>query len=335
MATIDEVAKIAKVSKGTVSNVFSRKRYVSPDVVERVLSAADKLNFKPNYWARTLTTKETRIIGLNMPAERMKFSQFHLSLLNGALQECYEHGYRLLVNTLSSEYLSKVEFMASDPTDGEIILDPEVNDKRIKERMTNGTSLVVVGRPAGDYINQIPYVDNDNISVAECVIAYLIGKGHRHVLFLNSFRSRTVARDRTWGYELAYRNAGLEMNPELVLDRDDSLTSVEFGYTRMKQMLKAYPEITAVATDTDKMALGVYRAVAEMGLKIPDDLSVIAFSDDSVFSSEFSPPLSGMRLNAERLGREAAGLLIERIRDPSTLVTNKIIPAELVIRESC
>ncbi|MFD1676309.1 LacI family DNA-binding transcriptional regulator [Alicyclobacillus fodiniaquatilis] len=335
MATVDDVAKRAGVSKGTVSNVFSRKRRVSADVAERVMAAASELNFKPNYWARTLTTKETRIIGLNMPGERMKFSQFHLSLLNGALGVCFDQGYRLLVNTLLTEYAQRVEFLASDPTDGEIILDPGMDDKRLMERMTNGTPLVVVGRPQDDYIHQISYVDNDNIGVARSVIAYLLDSGHQNILFLNTNEARTVAKDRARGYEIAHQRANVEMRPELLLYKEDTLTSMEFGYTKAKQMLADYPGITAIATDTDKMALGVYQAVREMGLDIPEDVSVFAFSDDSVFASEFNPPLSGVRLNAEQLGQEAAKLLIEQLQDNTLPITSKIIPSELVIRASC
>ncbi|WP_029422812.1 LacI family DNA-binding transcriptional regulator [Alicyclobacillus macrosporangiidus] len=335
MATIDDVAKAAGVSKGTVSNVFSRKRPVSDEVSRRVLEAARQLNFRPNYWARSLSTKQTRIIGLNMPGERAKFSHFHLNLLNGALQECFERGYRLLVDTLADEFQQRVEYVASSPTDGEILLDPRVNDPRIAERVEENTPVVVIGRPAGAFINRVSYVDNDNVEVARRVTEYLIQCHHRHILFLNTIETRTVAEDRAKGYRLAFEEAGLRADARLLLHQEPGSTSIEFGYRKFKEMLSRHPHITAVITDTDKMALGVYRAAAEAGVRIPQDLSVFAFSDDSVFAPEFSPPLSGVRLNAEVLGAEAARMLIEQLSSDTSVIKRVLVPFELVVRDSC
>ncbi|GAX90056.1 LacI family DNA-binding transcriptional regulator [Effusibacillus lacus] len=335
MATIDDVAKAAGVSKGTVSNVFSKKRPISKEVTERVLEVARRLNYKPNYWARTLAIKETRIIGLNMPGEKVKFSHFHMSLLNGVLKVCYERGYRLLVNTLSSEYQNRVEHLVSDPVDGEILLDPSLDDPRIEERVNRGLPMVVIGRPPEGFDSQIAFVDNDNVKSAIEVTEYLIGLGHKRILFLNAPEQRTVAQDRAKGYRMAIDKAGLSGCGSLILFKEESLTSVDFGYETAKRLLSHETSITAVITDTDKMALGVYRAAEELGYIIPQDLSVFAFSDDSVFSPEFSPPLSSVRLNAEELGSEAARLLLDQLASKQQSVQKVVIASEMVLRGSC
>ena len=340
MATIDDVAKASGVSKGTVSNVFSKKRPISKEVSERVLAVARELNYKPNYWARSLANRSTRIIGLNMRGEAFKFSQFHLSLLTGVLGVCYEHGYRLLVNTLSSAYLSRVENLVSDPVDGEIILDPETGDSRLEDRTSSGVPIVIVGRPPVPYEAQVSYVDNDNVGISAEVTRHLLSLGHRDIMFLNAPTGRTVTQDRGSGYMAAYSGKGLAPRDGLHLHIPESgISSYSFGYETALCMLRKSPSITAVIADSDTMALGVYKAAEKLSLRIPEDISVFAFSDDSVFSPEFSPPLTGVRLNSEQLGLEAARILIDQLtasaKQGTKTARRTLVPTELALRGSC
>ncbi|WP_199613682.1 LacI family DNA-binding transcriptional regulator [Paenibacillus alkalitolerans] len=335
MATIDDVARTAGVSKSTVSNVFSQKRPISKEVTERVLAAARKLNYRPNYWARSLANRTTRIIGLNMPGERVKFSLFHLSLMNGVLNECSLHGYRLLVNSLPKSYLNELPHVSSEPVDGDILLDPVEKDTRIAERIRKNLPVVVIGRPPGDFESKVSYVDNDNVANGENATQYLLRLGHNRILFLNASRYKTVSIDRGLGYRRSLEAAGVPFDPQLLIHKDPDMTSSSFGYSISKEMLMKLPDITAIITDTDKMALGVYRAASEMGIAIPDDLSVIAFSDDSVFAPEFNPPLTGIKLFGEQLGREAAKLLIDQCAAKQHSVKRILISTEMVERGSC
>ncbi|MCC3376512.1 LacI family DNA-binding transcriptional regulator [Cohnella sp. REN36] len=336
MATIEDVAKASGVSKGTVSNVFSKKRPISREVAERVMAAAKALHYKPNYWARSLANKETRIIGISIPGEKFKFSQFHLSLLNGVLGVCYDHGYRLLVNTLPPSFLTRPEHLATDPIDGEILLDPESGDARIAERLTSDVPVVVVGRPSPEFENRVAYVDNDNVGMTLETTRYLLGLGHRSFLFLNAPAHRTVADDRARGFLAATGEAGVpEASRRIVYKPDTDGSSRDFGYETTLRAIRESPDITAVIADTDTMALGAYKAAETLGIRIPDALSVLAFSEDSVFAPEFAPPLTGVRLHAERLGREAALLLLERMRHDDKTVKRTLVPTDMVIRSSC
>ncbi|WP_274653622.1 LacI family DNA-binding transcriptional regulator [Paenibacillus humicola] len=340
MATIDDVARASGVSKSTVSSVFSRKRPISKEVTERVLAAAKRLNYKPNYWARSLANRSTRIIGLNLRGESFKFGQFQLSLLNGVLSACYAHGYRLLVNSLSEAFSSQVEHMTSSPVDGEIILDPESGDVRIEERIVGGVPVVIIGRPPKPYESQISYVDNDNAGMAELVTRHLLGMGHRDILFLNAPAVRTVAADRAAGYWNAFRAIGLEPDKELLVHHlpesgSEGLSSYDFARETVVKLLEARRGVTAVIADSDTMALGVYKAAELCRRRIPGELSVLAFSDDSVLFPEFSPPLTGVRLHAEQLGMEAAKLLIGQLSESANAVRRVLVQAGLVVRGSC
>ncbi|KHL94867.1 LacI family transcriptional regulator [Paenibacillus sp. IHB B 3415] len=336
MATIDDVAKASGVSKGTVSSVFSKKRPISKEVTERVLAAAKELNYKPNYWARSLANKSTRIVGLDIQGEKFKFSQFHLSLLNGVLSVCYEQGYRLLVNTLSHTYQNQLEHMVTGPADGEILLNPESDDERIIERLSGDIPIVLIGRPSAEFENHVSYVDNDNVSMTEQITRYLLDLGHRNFLFLNAPADRTVAVDRASGFLAAIQKAGLpESSYKIIFKPDPDNSSLDFGYKTTLEELQANQAITAVISDTDTMALGVYKAAEALSISIPGQLSVFAFSDDSIFSPEFAPPLTGVRLHAERLGREAATMLIEQMSGSLKTVKRTIVPTDMVIRSSC
>jgi DNA-binding LacI/PurR family transcriptional regulator len=336
LATIDDVAKIAGVSKSTVSNVFSKKRPISKDVADRVLQAAQELSYKPNYWAKSLAGGKTRIIGISMEGEQIQFGAFHMALLNGVLKECYSRGYRLLVNTLPKAFASQTENWASNPVDGEIVLDPTVHDARLRERLQEQLPVVVIGRPPAAYETRVSYVDNDNVGAAFRVTEYLLGLGHRRILFLNAPADRTVAHDREAGYREAFRAGGILPGGEQVEYRPAGAgSSVEFGYRATLACLTRSPEITAVITDTDKVALGVYQAADELGLSVPEQLSVFSFSVEPGYGAEFAPALSCVRLDAEGLGTEAARLLLESCEQPSPAVRRSIISCELLIRESC
>ncbi len=323
------------MSKSTVSNVFSKKRPISKEVADRVLDAARELNYKPNYWARTLASKETRIVGLSMEGERVRFSAFHMTLLNGVLKECCSRGYRLLVNTLPKDFSSQPENWSSDPIDGEILLDPVVKDPRLRERLAGPIPVVVVGRPPGEYEAKVSYVDNDNVGAGFCATEYLLQLGHRHILFLNAPRNRTVSQDREAGCRMAMEAVSLQTDPRRMVYKPSRGNSVEYGYRMALQHLTAQPRVTAILTDTDKVALGVYQAAAELRLCIPGDLSVLSFSVEPDHGAEFTPTLSCVRLNGELLGSEAAKLLIDGCTAPSRVIKRVTIPSELLLRESC
>lgn len=337
MATIDDVAKAAGVSKSTVSSVFSKKRPISKEVTAEVLKVAKELNYRPNYWARSLVNKTTRIIGLNMRGEeKAKLNQFQYSLLNGVLPVCYEKGYRLLINTVSSTFKNQVEHIASDPVDGEIILDAVIGDSRIDDCLQRDIPIVVIGRPSEEDESRVCYVDNDNVGIAAKATHYLMSLGHQRILFLNAPANRTVAVDRGQGYLNAFEQAGLTPPREMIVHKPDGITSsVTFGCETVLTELRANPGITAVLADTDSMALGAYQAAEQLGLSIPEQLSVLSFAYDGPLAQEFSPPLTGVRLHADQLGQESMLLLLEQLETGKRLAKRTLIPADIVVRGSC
>lgn len=333
MATIDDVAKRAGVSKGTVSSVFSKKRPISQQVTERVLEVAQELGYFPNHLARSLAIKRTMSIGLKIPLPPDgTMTAFDTQLINGVIKECSKQGYRLVLDTLPEQ--DDPTMYSQDPVDGVILLNPRKNDLRIQRYLMMGTPLVLVGR-SDPYDDSISYVDNNNTKVAHQVGDYLLQGGHQSILFLNAASDMTVSYDRKHGLLEAYNQYGLPMREEYVMYYNHRLhaNGTEYGYM---SIMNTYGNMnyTAVITDTDRVALGVLRAARELNIEVPEQLSVIALSNDAILAQDMNPKLTSVELSAETLGAEAAKLLIEKISD-KRIHRQIIIPAQLVVRESC
>lgn len=333
MATISDVAKIAGVSKGTVSNVFSKKRPISREVSERVLLAAKELSYTPNHVARSLAIKKTMIVGLKMPQSKdAALSSFEMQMINGVIKECSKHGYRTLLDTLPDS--DDVSLVSRDPVDGVIMLNPRKKDPRIEAYNGIGIPLVLVGRPGGAH-DDVTFVDNNNMEMSENLGNRLIRQGHQHILFLNASSDMTVAMDRKKGLETAFAENGLVLSDEDVIYDSYAKYSdkTEYGFQATLQTLHKKP-YTVVIADTERVAIGVFRAAREMDIAVPNQLSVIALNNDTMLAQEISPKLTCVELFPEVLGAEAARILIEKMNNSYTL-KHLIIPAKLVVRESC
>jgi DNA-binding LacI/PurR family transcriptional regulator len=332
VSTINDVAKMAGVSKSTVSNVFSGKRSISQEVKNRVLEIARELNYRPNYFARSLAIKESKIIGLNILGSITKISEYHLSFINGVLKECHEKGYRLLINTQLGEKDAMTNYEVSGPADGEILLDPYENDHRIYKIIEEKIPLVLVGRPPKKYRNKVSYINHDNVQIAKEMTQYLINEGHRDILFLNTIKEKTVSQDRTRGFILAYEEMDEEIPTGLIKFNPMNKNSIEYGYSATLSMLAQNKKITAIMADSDNVAQGVYNALQELGLKIPADVSVVAYGYCP--DNKFLPPLTCVDLKAELMGIEATKMLIEQCYLKEEIIKNAILPSKIMVRDS-
>jgi DNA-binding LacI/PurR family transcriptional regulator len=315
MSKIDDVAKLAKVSKGTVSNVFSGKRPTSKEVKKRVLEAAKKLNYSPNHIARSLVTKQTMIIGLKMSYGKNLFlTSWHTHLISGVLKEAALRNYRVLIDTIPQKDLYR-PYLSTDPMDGVIVLGPKKVDERIDYLKETGIPFVIIGthRQEG-----IAYVDSNNEEMVFNVTRLLIKKGHQRILFLNAPEAKTVSYERERGFFRAFRENNLSVKETDNIYNEHPLEDPTlYGYKITKNLFEQAKEInyTAIIADTDQVALGVLKALKELDKNVPKDVSLVALSDDFVLSHEIDPPLTTVKLFPEKLGEEAVKLLIEKIEN--------------------
>jgi DNA-binding LacI/PurR family transcriptional regulator len=170
----------------------------------------------------------------------------------------------------------------------------------------------------------------DDIGVAHQASQHLIELGHRRVAMITGPMEEDCSQDRCSGYEQALKDNSINTDPSFVVKGDWSATS---GYQAFKELFKLPSPPTAIFAQNDRMAIGVLRAAREMGIAVPDELSVIGV-DDMPLSSYFDPPLTTMRQDPISIGREAARLLIDTVEKRETSPKHLLLQAQLVRRQS-
>ncbi|MDF2835630.1 MAG: transcriptional regulator, LacI family [Paenibacillus sp.] len=338
MAKIDDVARLAGVSKGTVSNVFSQKRPTSKKVAEKVLEVSKALNYVPNHIARSLVTKRTMAIGLTIPHGNFFFSTFHNQFINGVVLGASAYGYRVLLDMIAAEQV-KTPSLASYPIDGAIVLGPTEEDKRIRMLHRNRVPFVTVGKVRNEGLQNGLTVDNDNARIVEDICDYLAERGHRSILFLNAVRRMTVATERAEAFVRALDERGITAGPDSIRYKPDihSESYMAYGYDEVVHALGVPGnEVTAIIADDDRTALNALDAIKDAGLRVPEDVSLFVICGDLSMMNQVTPPLTGMDLRPSELGGQAVKLLMHQLGVlEGEYADNWMVDSSIVERSSC
>lgn len=314
-----DVAKRAGVSQKTVSRVVNNAPYVRPDVRDKVNAAIEELGYRPNVAARALASQRTHTIGMLVVGASLSGPARRLFSVDQAARK---HGYTIALATVPDlrpdSVAEGVESLLSRGIEGLVIEIP--NHLAIFDVTTLADLPVITsaGRIAG--LARQTVVDVDQASSARAATAYLLGLGHRTVFHIAGPRDWDAAEKRQHGWRSALQEAGAHVPPVLFGD-----WSARTGY-RLGRRLADRPEVTAIFVANDHMAMGVLRAMAEAGRRVPDDVSVFGYDD--VPEAEFQMvPLSTIAIDAE----EAA----ERILSELVAMIEGADPAEEPIELSC
>ncbi|MBD2868709.1 LacI family DNA-binding transcriptional regulator [Paenibacillus arenilitoris] len=338
MAKIDDVARLAGVSKGTVSNVFSQKRPTSKKVTERVLKASKELNYVPNHIARSLVTKKTMAIGLTVPHGNFFFSAFHNQFINGVVLEASLFGYRVLLDMLPVLEV-RTPSLASYPIDGAIVLGPTEEDERIDLLHQNGIPFVTVGQIMNAQAKSAPTVNNDNAQIMHDICDYLIGKGHSGILFLNANERMTVSMERRAAFIEALAKHRLDVRDHLLYCKPSiqSADYLNYGYAETVRVIRESGErVTAIIADDDRTAFSVMNAIKDLGLRIPGDVSLFVICGDLSMMHQTTPPLTGMDLQPSELGAESVRLLMHKLGgNEGEYPDHIIVRSKIVEGDSC
>ncbi|MDD9268925.1 LacI family DNA-binding transcriptional regulator [Paenibacillus sp. GCM10023248] len=338
MAKIDDVAKLAKVSKGTVSNVFSQKRPTSNEVKERVLSVSRQLNYVPNHIARSLVTKKTMAIGLTIPHGSFLFSAFHTQFINGVILEASYYGYRVLLDMIPQMKV-QTPFLSSYPIDGAVVMQPVTDDERIALLDSEQIPFVTVGRVMNATVRDVYSVDNDNREVIYSICEYLIGRGHRHIMFLNANERMTVSIDRIRGFMQAMNDYRLQVEPHMIHHKPDMSSNeyMDYGYEKTMSVIgESKKRVTAIIADDDRTAFSVLNALKDLRLRVPEDISLFVICGDMSMMVQANPPLTSMDLLPSELGAESVRLLMSQLGvRPGNTPRNVIIASKIIERNSC
>jgi DNA-binding LacI/PurR family transcriptional regulator len=331
-ATLEEVARVAGVSRATVSRVVNGNPRVNPDVRRAVERAVDRLGYVPNPAARSLVTRRSQSIGLVIaePAGRLFEDPFFPRLLRGIGSALSSRDLQLvlLMPQSSGEETRTERYLTAGHVDGALLVSLHGNDPLPKAVAARGVPVVVGGRPPRG--SMVSYVDVDNAQGARSAIEHLIAGGRRRIATIAGPQDMPAGEDRLSGYHDALDAAGMARDAKLVSDGD---FTQQGGAEATRRLLAARPDLDAIFVASDLMATGAIQVLRAAGRRIPDDVALVGF-DDSAITETTDPPLTSVRQPIEEMGREMVRLLVEHLAEPGSVPRTVILATQLVRRRS-
>ena len=329
MATMKDVARLAGVSTSTVSHVINKNRFVSESIADKVNAAVEQLNYAPSALARSLKLNQTRTLGMLLTASS---NPFYSEVVRGVERSCYERGYSLILcNTDGdAERMNRsLETLLQKRVDGLLIMCTE-NHRPSKDAISRYPSLPIVMMDWSPFEGSIDVIQDNALLGGEMATDYLIRHGYSRIACITGPLDKTTAQERLNGYRQAMKKAGLEILPGYEVSSD-----FEFGggLVAMEQLLMLPEPPHAVFASNDAMAVGVYQALYQRGLRVPDDVAVVGY-DDIQLAQYLMPPLTTIHQPKDSLGELAVDALLHRLQEPESEPQVLVLTPELVVRQS-
>jgi LacI family transcriptional regulator len=326
--TIRDVAEAAGVSVSTVSRVLNNKDDVALDTFERVKNVIQELGYVSSLAARGMRSRRTNVIGLIMPDVAAPYS---ITVLQGVNRGIVQFDYDLIVYTsgdvlkytTTNQETHYVTLLNGTITDGVIVVTPVATD------LPANAPLVAI-----DPNNENPEcaaIIANNRDGALTAMNYLIGLGHRRIGFITGRVDLVSGRRRLRGYKDALAAAGIPLDEKLI-QTGDYTTETAVECTHALFSLGDPP--TAIFASNDMSAMGVYQAAAQVGVRIPDDVSVVGF-DNLMESACLDPPLTTVDQFIKDMGRLAVEMILKLVKGEPLGERLHKIQTRLVIRDSC
>jgi DNA-binding LacI/PurR family transcriptional regulator len=325
--TIVDIAKASGVSIATVSRILNNKPDVAEETRQRILQLIEEQGFTPQLAWQQLRSGKSHFIALHYPQDFNPPSQ---SIITSAAMSCEDAGYslNLIVNSLSDNELLSI--FRSGQADGIILLEILTHDCRVKLLKEHNLPFVMVGRCADN--TGLSYVDIDIAKGVTDAVQYLYALGHREIGFilLAPILQEKEYGYATWalqGYEKACQQFGLPIVWQTVDLKNDHTDSV------VRSLLADHPGITAIIAPQEIGVPGLLKAIQASGLRVPEDLSIIALFNDAM-SELITPPLSTISFPAHEMGYQAARILMDHMTGELMVPRQVLLRPELSIRRS-
>ncbi|MBN2619372.1 MAG: LacI family DNA-binding transcriptional regulator [Spirochaetales bacterium] len=316
---ITDIAKLAGVSKATVSRVLNNSKPVSDEIRSRVLEVVKETNFKPSQLARSLSSKQTKLIGVIVPdISNPVFSQ----IINGIEVEAYKKGYNVLLcnsNNKEDTELNYLEVLLNKEIDGLIYNGFKITDNLKLKLKEFHVPVVMTG--IGEEQSNFPVIKIDNFKAANDAVSFLIQKGHKKIGMIHGpVNDPLSGKLRLEGYYQALKDNNLEVEKNFIQEGNYKISS---GYKSMTNILSLVEKPTAIFCANDEMAIGAIKCIIDHGYKVPNDYSIIGF-DNIELSEIYSPSLTTISQSFYNEGESAMRVII------SMLNKDKHIPKEIV-----
>ncbi len=329
MPTVKDVAKAANCSTATVSRALAHPERVSEATRQRVAKAVAEVGYSPNAAARNLRRSESKTIMVILPDIA---NPFFSTIISGLESVAHQAGYQVLLGDAGHDpdrIQSYFNLVPSNQADGIILLTSEVPTALVKAKQADtGFPLVV----ACEYFSglSLPTIHVDNEQAATKATDYLVSLGHTRIATLSGPQTNPICHDRLKGFANSLEKAGLTLREEWVLEGDFSFQS---GYDQGRLLLtNADERPTAVFCQNDEMAIGIIKVARDLGIAVPEQLSVVGF-DDIEFSQYCEPELTTVHQPREDIGRTAMRLLLDRLQKKNVPL-DQTLKTHLIVRNS-
>jgi LacI family transcriptional regulator len=323
--TIQDIAKKANVSKSTVSRVLNDTTPVAPEKETAVLAAMKELNYQPNIFARGLAGGQSLTIGA---LTQNIGSAFYDTIMRGIISGLKGSGYSPIFTDGRwelEEQQASLQILLDRQVDGIIVMGGTLSGKSLST-LNEQLPVVVVARELAELQNRCLFTDN--YQAAYDATRYLIEAGHRQIAHITGEATHQDTGRRRAGFEQAHADAGLALNPDLIVEGTFRRQS---GVLAMESLFTRGCSFTAIFAANDQMAFGARLALFRRGIRVPEDVSLIGF-DDQPDSAYMTPPLTTVRQPADLLGEAAANYMLHLIKKKP--FTPPTFSTELIIRES-
>jgi DNA-binding LacI/PurR family transcriptional regulator len=327
---ISDIAKLAGVSKSTVSRALNNSPLIGQETRGRIQSLAEKYNFKINIPARRLSLKQSNTIAFVTHAYHDEFSVadlFSLEILGGIPKGLYPHGYDLLVvhvNPQETEWAH--QYLETGRVDGFILMTSTRKQYHIDALLEMDAPFIVWGAPPSDA--KYCSVSGDNLNGGRMATEHLIRLGKKRIAFIGGPQDELEVQQRLDGYKNALLVSKRTVDSALVAYGDFSNTS---GAQAMEQLLQNAPDLDAVFVNSDLMAIAAMDAIREHGRRVPEEVAVVGYDDLSI-AEHSNPPLTTVRQNVPKVGKILAENLLQYLETGK--VTNVTVPVEMIVRKS-
>ena len=330
MANMQEIARMAGVSLGTVSHVLNNTAVVREATRQRVLEAVQLAGYQPSQLARGLRRDKTNMIGMIIPDIT---NPFFPAVVRGAEDVAFSNGYRLILcntdNDHSKEIIHLNELRTYLPA-GLIVIPSNFSDltTQAESYRRAGSGVVCIDRLPKNWSGDS--VTSNNEAGAYNATRHLIQLGHTKLATITGPLHLTNSMDRLGGFKRAVKEAKLHLSPEYV---QETSFDKQGGHAKTLILLRLIPRPTAIFAGNDMIALGALLAVREAGLRCPEDVSIMGF-DDLDLCETTNPSLSSVSQSGYQLGSTAARLLLDRREGDTSPAKHIVLETLLNLRHS-
>lgn len=327
--TINDVARLANVSKKTVSRVINQSPSVRDETRKKVEAVIEEYGFKPDPQARALAFRRSLLICLAFDSPSPQYS---IALQRGILDVLEGTDYQLVLHPVdrsNPEYQDRIRRFVEGHRPTGVIMTPSVSDNNAVPQMLSELGCKYVRIASVKLDDEERMVRTYDAKGAAQAARHLAELGHTRIAHIHGPRTYHSAHERLAGFREGLSEFGLELEDDLIIEAGYTYDS---GVQAADKLLALSDRPTAIFAGNDEMAIGAFASARKAGLKIPENLSIVGFDDTST-AAQISPPLTTVRLPIREMGRKAAEALLQNVSESDNYLHEGFMP-EIIVRDS-